>query len=449
MDPKLNHLTIVPDRVDTPGFSKIWALVALAMLGAACSKADNLGRADVSVKALSTNNVFSINVTVTGDEVATPMVASLSNRNGQWGATVEHIPIGTNHSFSAHAFDASGNKIFSGSASGVTILAGATAHVVINLQDETTSPAFVNHAPIIDSVAASSLSVASGKQVFLGVTAHDPDPADTVATTWKAACGILDGATTTHPVWTAPSSEQSCRIEVTVTDPHAAHTSAGLVIAVHIDDSSGGNIVAVFNVAPIVSNMSADPYSLLPGNSTTLTVEATDPDLDPLSYAWRVVEAECSGTFSDPTAETTTFALVSDSIATACTFAVTVAGGLVSDHRGDTNFGELTIPVGPSPTPTYTGGPVITGLTQSSDTANAGEVISLIVTAQHTGVPPLQLSYTWTASSGSLSQQTDIPDEQLSEVLWTAPTPVEVGATVEVLVSDSNGATTGYVFVFR
>jgi hypothetical protein len=449
MDSKLNHLTIVSDRVDTPGFTKIWTLVALAMFGAACSKADNLGRADVSVKALSTSNVFSINVAVTGNEVATPIVASLNNRNGQWGTTVEHIPVGSNRSFSAHAFDALRNKIFSGSASGVTILAGTTAHVVIYLQEETSFPTLVNHAPIIDSVAASSLSVAPGKQVFLGVTAHDPDPADTVVTTWNAACGVLDGATTTHPVWTAPSSEQTCRIEVTVTDPHAAHTSAGLVIAVRIDDSSGSNIVAVFNGAPIVSNMSADPYSLLPGSSTTLTVEATDADLDPLSYSWRVIEAECNGTFGDPTAETTTFALVSDSIATACTFAVTVAGGLVSDHRGDTNFGELTIPVGPSPTPTNTGEPVIIGLAQSSDTANAGEVISLIVTAQHTGIPPLQLSYTWTASSGSLSQQTDIPDEQLSKILWTAPTPAEVGATVEVLVSDSNGATASYVFDFR
>ena len=449
MDPKLNHLTIVSDRVDTPGFTRIWTVIALAMLGAACSKADNLGRADVSIKALSTSNVFSINVTVTGDDVATPIVASLHNQNGQWGAIVEHIPIGTNRSFSAHAFDASRNKIFSGSASGVTILPGATAHVVIYLQEEISSPTYVNHAPIIDSVAASSLSVAPGKQVFLGVTAHDPDPADTLVTTWKAACGILDGATTMNPVWTAPSSEQSCRIEVTVTDPHAAHTSAGLVVAVRVDDSGGGNVVAVFDDPPVVINMSAEPYNLLPGNSTTLSVEAIDPDLDPLGFAWSVVEAECGGTFGDPTADTTTFALVSDSPATACTFVVTVTGGLVSDHRGDTNFGEFTIQVGPPPPPTYTGGPVIIGLAQSSDTANAGETVSLIVTAQHTGIPPLPLSFTWTASLGSLGLQTNSSDNLSSEVLWTAPTPAEVGAMVDVLVSDSNGATAGYAFSFR
>ena len=449
MDHKLKHAMIMSNRVGRPGFTKIRILVALAMFGIACSKADNLGRADISVKALSTSNVFSINVTVAGDGVATPIVASLHNRNGQWGAIVENIPIGANRSFSAHAFDASRNKIFGGSASGVKILANATAHVFIYLQEETSSPVFMNHAPIIDSLSASSLSVAPSKQVFLGVAAHDPDPADTLVIAWKAACGSLDGATTRNPVWTAPSSEQDCRIEVTATDPHAAQTSAGLVVAVRADDSGGGNIVAIMNSSPVVSNMSADPYNLIPGESTTLTVEAIDPDLDPLSYTWHVIEPECIGTFGDPMAETTTFALDSNSTATACTFAVTVAGGLVGDHRGDTNFGELTIPVGPSPTPTNTGTPVIIGLAQSSDTANAGETVSLIVIAQHTGVPPLHLSYTWTAPLGTLGPQTDSPDDLSSEVQWTAPTPAEVGATVQVLVSDPNGATAGYIFAFR
>ena len=110
------------------------------------------------------------------------------------------------------------------------------------------------------------------------------------------------------------------------------------------------NIIALIDSPPVVSNVSADPYNLLPGNSTTLAVEAIDPDLEPLSYMWQVIEL---------------------------------------------------------------------------------------------------VSYTWTAPIGGLSPQTDSPDNLSSQIRWTAPTPTEVGATDEVLVSDPNGATAGYVFAFR
>jgi len=49
------------------------------------------------------------------------------------------------------------------------------------------------------------------------------------------------------------------------------------------------------NQNPTVISVTAEPASLAPGQSATITVEASDPDGDVLSYSWYVSGGKISG----------------------------------------------------------------------------------------------------------------------------------------------------------
>ena len=49
-------------------------------------------------------------------------------------------------------------------------------------------------------------------------------------------------------------------------------------------------------INPIISALSADPAIVKPGDSSTITVAATDPDGDPVGYLWSAAEGLIHGT---------------------------------------------------------------------------------------------------------------------------------------------------------
>jgi Regulator of chromosome condensation (RCC1) repeat len=57
---------------------------------------------------------------------------------------------------------------------------------------------------------------------------------------------------------------------------------------------------------PVITALTANPAQIVPGETTTLSVMATDPDGDALTYAW---STPCPGTFSAPDSATTSFTL--------------------------------------------------------------------------------------------------------------------------------------------
>ncbi len=88
------------------------------------------------------------------------------------------------------------------------------------------------------------------------------------------------------------------------------------------------------NRNPTISNLTANPPVVEPGQSSNLSVAATDPEGDVLTYRWSAP----SGVFSAPNAPNTTFTAPN----TEGNVPLTVT---VTDPRGGSTTGTITIPV--------------------------------------------------------------------------------------------------------
>jgi hypothetical protein len=106
--------------------------------------------------------------------------------------------------------------------------------------------------------------------------------------------------------------------------------------------------------APVISALSSSRSTALLGADVSLSVTASDPDSDPLSYAWSVAPQGC-GTFSSATTSAT---VLTTAALGACTVTVTVTAGGASVNRSVTLTVVDTLPPGPAPMPrvghTYT-----------------------------------------------------------------------------------------------
>jgi hypothetical protein len=160
--------------------------LASALLASCSAPSPDTGSAQfaVSVRQALAAGISRVAVTSSADGIPSVTV-DLAPSNGVWGGIIGNIPAGTNRSFHAQAFNASGTLLFEGFATGVTISANQTTLVAITLQQVNPPPPFENEAPIIDSLVASSTSVAVGGSVSLVATAHDPNPGDSLSYAWS------------------------------------------------------------------------------------------------------------------------------------------------------------------------------------------------------------------------------------------------------------------------
>lgn len=185
-----------------------------------------------------------------------------------------------------------------------------------------------NHAPTITRVLPTPASINEGSSTSLSVTASDSD-GDALTYTWTqlpaSPVGTFGSETGATRTWTAPflSSNTTFTLQVTVSDGRGGSAQATVDVAV-------AN-VASLNRAPTVDEAITVATPAVAGD-VTLSIGATDPDGDTLTYAWSTSVAG-QGTFTAPTASETQWRSPELATATTYTFQVTVSDGTASVTR--------------------------------------------------------------------------------------------------------------------
>jgi len=414
----------MPRRVSLRSLNWVVSVLALA-LAVACGGETVVGEASlgVSAQALSETDISRVTVKVSGAGISPDISRNLFKTSGQWSGTLGGIPVGSDRTFLAQAYDSSNTLLYEGQVTGITISQSATAAVFILLQQKTAPNPFRNSAPRISSLAASSTQVDPGRSITLSVAATDAD-GDTLSYAWTATAGTLANATTASPTWTAPTTEGLSTLNVSVTDGKGGQAGFSLVINV-LASRGAATVTTSFNTWPVVSQVSVTRGQLLPGDSTGLDVTAVDPDGDTLTYTW---SDDCGGGFSSTTARGPTWTAPATPPASGvCTLSVAP-----DDRRGGSTQGTLHLTIGLPEVPNAS--PVIDQTFQSADTVAPGGTLDVLVVAHDP--EGTALSFTWSASGGTLGTPSTTASQ--SEVLWTAP--ASGGPfTLTVVVKDASG----------
>jgi len=138
-----------------------------------------------------------------------------------------------------------------------------------------------NHQPAITSLEAPEKVTPSGSCQIV-CTASDRD-GDELSYNWSAGRGEIngEGATVT---WTAPDSEGSYNVTVTVSDGRGGEDMDYVIITVRT------------NKPPTITNLVANADWTTPSGSIQVTCTASDRDGDELHYEWSTTGGDISGT---------------------------------------------------------------------------------------------------------------------------------------------------------
>jgi hypothetical protein len=382
-------------------------------------------------QAISATDVTRVKLTISATDMTT-MVIELAKSNGAWGGIISNIPVGTNRTFAAEAYDSANNKIFQGSTSSITITAGQTPAVAITLMEMNPPPAYGNEAPIIESVVASSTTVQTNGTLTLTATARDPNTGDTLTYLWSSPNGTFTTSTAATATWTAPSTVGIRTLTLTVTDSQGAAAAVTLSVNVISTPSTGNASLTIsFNTYPVVSKVSASLTRIDAGQATSVTATVSNPDGDTLTYQW-TSSTGCSGTWTNATSATASFVPSSIPSNTCHNCRLSVA---VQDGRGGQATGSINLCVAASGTERFA--PIFTNAYQSATTTSNGQSASFEVTAMDS--QSSALTFSWGASIGTLA--TAQTTATTSRIVWTAPSCAVTGvpATVTAIATNAYG----------
>jgi PKD repeat protein len=302
------------------------------------------GNAAVVVKkaALSASDVSKVEVSVTASDISPAMQKQLVLSQGKWSGTIQSIPVGSNRTFTAVAYDAAGKSLFEGSAQNVAIAGGKTASVLIVLQQKDQDAPYENQVPWIDALVASPAQVEPNEKVSLKVTAHDKDAGDTITYNWVVSGGTLDNSTAAETTWSAAQAG-TYRVTLTVSDSKGASIVVSTELVVTLPSTGDAKINAEFNVWPKLSMVSASPGRIEANGRVSLMAIASDSDNDSLTYSWTAAGTGCVGSFDDATSRSPLWVAPLNAPASGtCDLHVTV-----KDGRGGLHKGHVRIQVGP------------------------------------------------------------------------------------------------------
>jgi len=160
----------------------------------------------------------------------------------------------------------------------VTVVIVVVAVIVAILLDTM----LANHRPVITSLEADPQKVTPSGSCKIVCSTSDTDD-DELSYNWLASGGEIDGVGA-NVSWTAPSSEGSYNITVTVTDGRGGEVMNYVVIEVSEND------------APAIADLIADMDWTIPLGNLQVMCDAEDPDEDDLIYEWTADGGDISGT---------------------------------------------------------------------------------------------------------------------------------------------------------
>jgi hypothetical protein len=290
-----------------------------------------------------------------------------------------NVADGNQHSLHAKAYDEAGNT-------------SSSSVVLVTVSAE-------NTGPVISGLSANPSSIEPGATSTLTCTASDAD-GDALTYSWSVTGGAVSGSGSTV-TYTAPSSEATYSITCSVSDGNSGQDSETSIIT-----------VVAGNTAPVISSLTANPTSIEPGVTSSLTCVASDADGDALTYSWSVTGGSVSGTGSTATY---TAPLSEDIYTITCS---------VSDGKGgqDSETTSITVATGNT-------APVISSLTANPESIEPEATSTLTCIAADADGDAL--TYIWSATGGSTSGTGSI-------VTYTAPSG-EGTYTITCSVSDGNG----------
>ncbi|MGB8295907.1 MAG: hypothetical protein WCG85_10810 [Polyangia bacterium] len=349
-----------------------------------------------------------------------PLKVVMAANGDQFSSVLNNLALAADYVFTAEALGAGGKLVAHGMAAGVVISKGQTTTVIIYLNEINQPSPFHNSSPLIDAITLSASSVTPGGHIAIGATAHDPDSGQTATLVFSWApttgCGAISdvntvpGTDAAHPseskaTWTAPQADEKCSITLVVKDSFGLANSAIFVVSVTSNPGGVGSarVSAVFNGAPIISVLTADPAEISMDGPTSgaMAAMATDPENDPLIYSWTVPsDSSCTIQFATPTEASTLFTVSSTAAGTtSCTFLVAVSDGYWPGTSFVRNVSTASLTLAVTP-PVVVRTPPIFGIAyQSSDIATAGSLVTFAAIASDPAGG--NLTFSWSASSGA------------------------------------------------
>ena len=163
-----------------------------------------------------------------------------------------------------------------------------------------------NTAPIIVSIAVDPDTIRVGLTADVVVTAFDADD-DELAYSYEASGGSITGSGPAVS-WQAPHAAGTYSLSVLVSDGHTG------------DAQGTATLVVVTNRDPVVNSVTVTPSSVPAGGIATVSVNASDPDGDALTYSYVVTGGAITGNGATAT-------WTAPSISGAHTLTVTVSDG--------------------------------------------------------------------------------------------------------------------------
>jgi hypothetical protein len=222
------------------------------------------------------------------------LTASPSSVNVNATSTISCEATDPNGKTMTYTWSCNGGSLSSTTGKAVTWTAPSTVgtyKITVTVSDDAASTTstldiIVSSAPEITSLTALPITVVVDNTAILACEATDP-AGKTLTYTWSANNGALSSSTGKNVSWTAPSSAGTSTITMVVSNGILS-TTATLNI----------NVIAAD--APRISDLSAAPRSGSSGGIFTITCTATDPNSQPLTYAWSKDGGSLSSTSSNP-----------------------------------------------------------------------------------------------------------------------------------------------------